>query len=66
MVNGASTPDELLNANKKEKQKRLVAETIWLQYLNDCFLKAGLITPRMHRQMRLTIDSREQQLKEKR
>ena len=66
MVNGASTPDELLNAIKKEKQKRLVAETIWLQYLNDCFLKAGLITPHMHRQMRLTIDSREQQLKKMR
>lgn len=66
MVNGANNPDDYRNAVKREKQKRLVAETIWLQYLNDCFLKAGLITPHMHRQMRLTIDTREQQLKKTR
>lgn len=66
MVNSVYTPDDHRNAVNKEKQKRLVAETIWLQYLNDCFLKAELITPHMHRQMRLTIDTREQQLKKTR
>lgn len=66
MVNGEYTPDDYRNAVKREKQKRLVAETIWLQYLNDCFLKAGLISTHMHRQMRLAIDAREQQLKKTR
>lgn len=60
MGNHTYTSDDNHCIAKNEHQKRIVAEAIWLQYLNDCLLKAELIPPHMHRQMRLKISTREQ------
>ena len=61
MGNRTYTSDDDHSITKTEQHKRIVAEAIWLQYLNDCFLKEKLIPPHMHRQMRLKISTREQQ-----
>lgn len=47
MGNHTYTSDDNHCIAKNEHQKRIVAEAIWLQYLNDCLLKAELIPPHM-------------------
>ena len=61
MDNSTSNSDGHCNITKTEKQKQIVVEALWLQYLNDSLLKEKLITSTTHRQMRLKISLREQE-----
>lgn len=61
MDNSTSTAEETSNTEINEKRRRIVVEAMWLQYYNDTLLEKQLISPTMHRKMRLEISIRKTQ-----